>query len=102
MRVGANVRLLKRLGYVREYDGIVYCWPDAAAKKKQPPLALRLLHFKDRRGDVYLVTSVLDPKALTDVQASEIYRRRWGIEKNHPHSTPREAVYFALGTGIAA
>jgi hypothetical protein len=80
VRVGANVRLLKRLGYVREYEGLVYCWPDAACKKKRPPLVLRLLRFQDRRGDVYLVTSVLDKKALTDRQASEIYRRRWGIE----------------------
>ena len=80
VRVGANVRLLKRLGYARDYEGIVYCWPDAASKKKQPPLVLRLLHFKDRRGDVYLVTSVLDKNELTDDQASEIYRRRWGIE----------------------
>lgn len=80
VRVGANVRLLKRLGYVREYEGLVYCWPDAACKKHRPPLVLRLLHFRDRRGDVYLVTSVLDKHALTDRQASEIYRRRWGIE----------------------
>ena len=80
VRVGANVRLLKRLGYIREYEGIVYCWPDAASKKQQLPLVLRLLHFQDRRGDVYLVTSVLDKNALTDRQASDIYRRRWGIE----------------------
>ena len=80
VRVGGNVRLLKRLGYVREQAGIVYCWPDAASKKKQPPLTLRLLHFRDGRGDVYLVTNVLDKEALTDAQASEIYRRRWGIE----------------------
>jgi hypothetical protein len=80
VRVGSNVRLLKRLGYVRERGGIVYCWPDAAMKKKQPPLVLRLLHFRDGRGDVYLVTSVLSEMALTDRQASEIYRRRWGIE----------------------
>ena len=80
VRVGANVRLLKHLGYVREYGGIVYCWPDAAAKNKKPPLVLRLLHFRDSRGEVYLVTSVCNKQALTDDQASEIYRRRWGIE----------------------
>lgn len=80
VRVGANVRLLKRLGYVREHAGIVYFWPDAAAKKKLPPLTLRLLHFKDGRGDVYLVTNVLDKRQLTDRQASDIYRKRWGIE----------------------
>ena len=81
MRVGGNVRLLKKLGHFRERDGIVYSWPDAAMKKKQPPLVLRLLHFKDRRGgDVYLVTNVLDAKRLSDRQASTIFRRRWGIE----------------------
>ena len=79
VRVGGNVRLLKRLGYVRESEGIVYCWPDAVAKKQQPPLVLRLLHFSDRRGEIYLIKSVLNKKALTDIQASEIYRRR-GIE----------------------
>jgi len=80
IRVGSNVRLLKQLGYARERNGIVYCWPDAATKKKQLPLTLRLLHFHDGRGDVYLVTNVLSAKELTDQQASEIYRRRWGVE----------------------
>lgn len=80
MRVGSNVRLLKRLGYVRESHGIVYSWPEAAMKKKQPPLALRLLHFHDGRKDVYLVTNVLDERKLTARQASAIYRARWGIE----------------------
>lgn len=81
MRVGGNVRLLKKLGYFREREGIVYCWPDAAMKKKQPPLILQLLHFKDSRGgDLYLVTNVLDPKLLSNQQASIIFRQRWGIE----------------------
>ena len=81
VRVGGNVRLLKKLGHVRERNGIVYSWPDAAMKKKQPPLVLRLLQFKDSRNrDVYLVTNVLAPKRLSDRQASELYRRRWGIE----------------------
>lgn len=81
IRVGGNVRLLKKLGYCRERDGIVYSWPDAAMKKQQPPLMLRLLHFKDSRGgDLYLVTNELDEKRLSDRQASTIFRRRWGIE----------------------
>jgi hypothetical protein len=81
VRVGANVRLLKKLGwYVREREGIVYCWPDEAVKKKQPPLTLRLLHFQDSRGDVYLVTNVLNEKKLSERRAAEIYTRRWGIE----------------------
>lgn len=81
VRVGGNIRLLKSLGYVRERNGIVYCWSDRAMKKKQLPLVLRLLHFKDaRNGDVYLVTNVLKENLLPRRQADEIYRQRWGIE----------------------
>ena len=80
IRVGGNVRLLKRLGVVRQRGDIVYCWPDEAMKKKQPPLVLRLLRFHDGRGEVYLVTNILDDKELTAEQASLIYRGRWGIE----------------------
>lgn len=81
VRVGANVRLLKKLGWhVREREGIVYCWTDEAVKKKRPPLTLRLLHFKDSRGDVYLVTNVLNKKKLSERRAAEIYTQRWGIE----------------------
>jgi hypothetical protein len=81
IRVGGNIRLLKSLGYVRECNGIVYCWPRQAMRKKQLPLVLRLLQFKDsRNNDVYLVTNVLQEKSLTHRQAGEIYRRRWGIE----------------------
>ena len=81
MRVGANVRLLTKLGYhVRERNGIVYVWPDSAARKKQPPLVLRLIHLKSERGDVYLLTNVLNSRYLSDTLASRLYKLRWGIE----------------------
>jgi hypothetical protein len=80
IRVGGNVRLLKHLGVVRRRNDIVYCWPDEAMKKKQPPLVLRLLCFHDGRGEVYLVTNILDENELNVQQAGLIYRRRWGIE----------------------
>ncbi len=80
IRVGGNVRLLKGLAVVRRRGDIVYCWPDEAMKKNQAPLVLRLLCFHDGRGQVYLVTNVLDDSELTTEQASLIYRRRWGIE----------------------
>jgi len=80
IRVGSNVRLLKNLGVVQQRDDIVYCWPNANMKKKQPPLVLRLFRFHDGRGEVFLVSSVLDEKELTAEQASLIYRGRWGIE----------------------
>lgn len=79
IRVGSNVQLLKKLGYAREYDHTVYLWPDHAAKKEQPPLALRLITIHDGKQPVYLVTNL--PKSrLTDTQAVMIYSKRWGIE----------------------
>lgn len=80
IRVGANVKLLRKLGYARERDGIVYCWPDRAARQKQPPLALRLLHFKLGKCHVYLVTNVLHQNLLSDKQAIQLYQLRWGVE----------------------
>ena len=80
IRVGANVTLLRKLGYVRERAGLVYFWPDKAARKQQPPLVLRLLHFKLGTCDIYLVTNVLSEKRLTEKQAIEVYQLRWGVE----------------------
>jgi hypothetical protein len=80
IRVGGNVRLLRNLGCARERAGLVYLWPDHAARKKQPPLILRLIKIQSPRGVVYLVTNVLSKQQLTDCQASRLYRLRWGIE----------------------
>jgi hypothetical protein len=40
IRVGANVSLLRNLGYVKERNGRVYLWPDREAARNQPPLVL--------------------------------------------------------------
>jgi hypothetical protein len=80
IRVGGNVRLLQRLGVVRESAGTVYLWPDKVAKRGQPPLVLRLVVVQGARHPWYLVTSVRDPHRLSDRQVAEIYRQRWGIE----------------------
>jgi Transposase DDE domain len=80
IRVGANVKLLRKLGYVRERAGIVYFWPDHAAKGQQPPLVLRLLRLKVGRCTMHLVTNVLDDKRLTVKEAIRLYQLRWGVE----------------------
>jgi hypothetical protein len=81
IRVGANVTLLRKLGYyARERGGIVYCWPSAAARKNQPPLVLRLIRFRLGRGEACLVTSILEDRLLSEKQAVELYRLRWGVE----------------------
>jgi hypothetical protein len=80
IRVGANVKLLKKLGYAREYANRVYLWPDKARKKQQPPMVLRLITVHNGKHPVYLVTNVLSKKALSDGNAATIYAARWGIE----------------------
>ena len=88
IRVGANVCLLKNLGYVVEKgNGLVYLWPDREAKRNHPPLVLRLIVAQAQGGKHpgYLVTSVLDHKRLSDEQAVETYALRWGIELFYRH-----------------
>jgi len=85
VRVGGNVRLLKKVGYARERNGLVYLWPDRAAKKHLPPLVLRLIVVNTGKQPIYLVTSVMNTQLLSDAQAAEIYRRRWGIEVFYRH-----------------
>src|SRR4051812_7604546 len=85
IRVGANVRLLKGLGYARERAGLVYLWPDREAARRRPPLVLRSVVARGRRHPVYLVTSVLDEETLSDGQIIEIYTLRWGIELFYRH-----------------
>lgn len=80
IRVGSNVTLLRELGYARVRANIVYLWPDKHRKKDLPPLVLRLVELHDGRKPVFLVTSVLEDSALSDVQAGALYRMRWGVE----------------------
>jgi len=85
LRVGGNIRLLRKLGYAREEEGIVYLWPNHAAKKWLRPLVLRLVVVSDGRRGVYLLTNVFSGKRLSDADAAAIYRRRWGIEVYYRH-----------------
>lgn len=85
IRVGSNVKLLKQLGYAREKNGLVYLWPDAAAKRKLPPLTFRLVVAGNGKHPVYLITSVLSPNKLSDRQVLDVYKRRWGVELFYRH-----------------
>ena len=85
IRVGANVKLLKKLGYARESASRIYLWTDRAAAREQPPLVLRLVIVQGARHPVYLVTSVLSSAQMTDSQLSKIYARRWGVELYYRH-----------------
>ena len=80
LRVGSNTRLLKKLGCVREYDNRVYLWPGRAVRGSQPPIVLRLVVSHDGKQPVYLVTTVLAKRRLSDARLIELYRKRWGVE----------------------
>jgi len=84
VRVGANVSLLSDLGYCHFQEagseGIVLCWPRSARKSAQAPLRLRLIRIRLGKTDMWLLTSVLDPKRLTQKLAEQFYRMRWGVE----------------------
>jgi hypothetical protein len=84
LRVGSNVRLLRKLGWTKESEGTVYLWPDRAAEKQQPPLVLRLVVAMGGKHPVYLVTNVFRNR-LSDAQVVDVYRRRWGIELYFRH-----------------
>jgi hypothetical protein len=79
VRVGGNVRLLRKLGWsTKERKDTVYLWPKGK-RDKNPPLVLRLIRIHDGRGPLCLVTNLAEEK-LSVESALEIYRRRWGIE----------------------
>jgi Transposase DDE domain len=78
MRVGANVHLLRELGVVDEQHHTVYLWPDE--RRSQPPLVLRLIVRQRGTQKMYLVTNVLDQRALSEQTAAFFYEMRWGVE----------------------
>jgi hypothetical protein len=80
LRVGANVRLLTKLGWTTEVDGqTVYLWPQQ--QRHLPPVVLRLIVVRQEgHRPVYLVTNVLDEAVLSEADAAELYRLRWGLE----------------------
>lgn len=86
IRVGSHVSLLRNLGCAREKANIVYLWPDKSAKRQGlPPLKFRLVESHNGKTPVYLITSVVDNKKLSDAQVLLIYKKRWGIELFYRH-----------------
>lgn len=80
LRVGANVRLLRKLGHVKENGATVHLWPAWAQRRGLAPLVLRLIRTQKRGRPMVLITNVLDAHRLSDAQACKLYAMRWGIE----------------------
>lgn len=80
LRVGSNTRLMTDLGWTVEVQGkTVFLWPQK--QRHLPPIVLRLIVVtEDDHQPVFLVTNVLDEHTLSDADAAELYRLRWGIE----------------------
>jgi hypothetical protein len=79
LRVGANVHLLRKLGFVeQEGPDTVYLWPHKTWH--EPPVVLRLIEWCPGKKKMYLVTNVLDEKALSAKTAAVFYEMRWGVE----------------------
>ncbi len=73
----ANITLLQNLGEFKMKDGYVCFWPEGRMKKNDPPIILRLIKINEGDAAIYLVTNELE---MTNAQASELYKMRWGIE----------------------
>jgi len=81
IRVGANITLLRKLGYTVVKDGnTVYLWPQK--RRSDNPLVLRLICVQPAGGKkpIFLITDVLDHDKLSDETAAAIYQMRWGVE----------------------
>lgn len=85
IRVGANVKLIKKLGLRKERGDTVYLWPKKSADQGDKPLAFRLVQCHNGKHPMYLLTSVLSSDELTDANIVKIYKRRWGIELFYRH-----------------
>jgi Transposase DDE domain len=74
-------------------QGLVWYWPQDARKQGRPPLRLRLIRVRGKKGkDVWLLTSVLESERLSRQQASEIYRWRWrseGVFRTYKRTLPK-------------
>lgn len=78
LRVGSNVRLLRRLGVVkREGPSTVYVWPDS--RPNEPPMKLRLIEIRRGKKTIHLVTNEAK-EALPMRRAALLYEMRWGVE----------------------
>jgi hypothetical protein len=82
VRAGANVTLIKELGWVLEEKGHLAClWPNRARESGGEPLVFREIMVIDGRNRrMCLLVSVLDQEQFSDEEAIRVYAKRWGIE----------------------
>lgn len=90
VRVGGNVHLLaeqmagqavcKLVGSKAGKELSVLCWPEEAIRTDCPPLRLRLVRVSVGKTLMWMLTTVLDRRELTQATIVRFYKLRWGIE----------------------
>jgi hypothetical protein len=70
----------ERIAFSRFYEGLAYYWPVQMQEERRPPVAVRVLRLRGRKGDVWLMTNVLDSNRLPRPLARTFYRWRWRNE----------------------
>jgi hypothetical protein len=65
---------------VKNREGLVYYWPQEMQQQDLPPLPVRLWRLRGERGDIWLITNVLDEERLPRRTAGKFYRWRWRNE----------------------
>jgi hypothetical protein len=84
LRIGGNKTLIEDLDEKETRKNVVSFWPDK--EQSNPPLKVRKICFRSRSGlPVVLVTNILDEEILSDEDAQELYKSRWGIEVYFRH-----------------
>jgi hypothetical protein len=78
IRAGRNLTLLRELDCTVKADGdLVHLWPRNL--RKRPPLPLRLIQVESDGKRMALLTN-LPESALSQAEATRLYRRRWELE----------------------
>jgi hypothetical protein len=81
VRVGANVRLLSERANVKKLGGgNVLCWPKDKQNPGAWPLRLRLVKVKVGKTAMWMLTSVLEKRKLSNKKIVKYYKMRWGVE----------------------
>jgi len=81
----ACLYLTKEVPLERFREGLVYYWPQHMRDQGKPPIRARLLRIRGKKGDVWLLTNILDRQQLSRSTAAQLYRWRWRNEGMFRH-----------------
>jgi Transposase DDE domain len=84
---------------VKNREGLVYYWPQEMQKQDLPPLPVRLWRLRGERGDIWLISNVLDEQRLPRRTAGKFYRWRWRNEVYQANCTSSASCCRSIGTG---